>query len=102
MVRKSLADLAFPLFRGTAVADVNGASHLFITGKIDFILIGLTQDYSILIKIAKRKPELKQAMIQWHTDIYIPLRYNSQAILRSGQCFEFILNKTIQKNESRL
>lgn len=54
MVRKSLANTAFPHFSGIAVADVNGASYLLITGKIDFILIGLTQDYDIPIKIAKK------------------------------------------------
>lgn len=54
MVRKSLANTAFPYFSGTALADVNGASHLLIMGEIDFILIGLTQDYGIPIKIAKK------------------------------------------------
>ena len=87
MVRKSLADFALLLFSGTTVADVNGASHLLIMGKIDFILIGLTQDYGIPIKNAKRNPELKQAVMRWHTDIYILLCYNSQAIPHSRMMF---------------
>lgn len=59
MVRKSLANTAFPHFSGAAVAAVNGASHLLITGKIDFILIGLTQDYGIPIKIDKKNDRIK-------------------------------------------
>lgn len=55
MVRKSLANTAFLHFSGTVVADVNGASHLRITGEIDFILTGLTQDSGIPRKIAKKK-----------------------------------------------
>lgn len=81
MVRKPLANIAFPHFSGTAVADANAASHLLITGKIDFILIGLTQDYGIPIKIAKRSPKLKQAVMQWHTDIYILLQFTSNSTL---------------------
>lgn len=81
MVRKSLVNTAFPHFSGTAVADANGASHLLITGKIDFILIGLTQDYGISIKIAKKNSRLKQAVMQWHTDIYILLQFTSNSTL---------------------
>lgn len=58
MVRKSLANTAFPYFSRTALADVNGASHLLIMGEIDFILIGLTQDNGIPIKIAEKNIEL--------------------------------------------
>lgn len=65
MVRKSLANTAFPHFSDTAIADVNGVSHLLIMGKIDFILIGLTQDYGIPIKIAKKNSKIvkKKKMI---------------------------------------
>lgn len=70
MARKSLANIAFSHFSSTAVAGINGASHLLIMGKIDFILIGLTQYYGIPIKTAKKNLELKPAVMQWHTDAY--------------------------------
>lgn len=82
MVRKSLVNIAFPHFSGT-VADANGTSHLLIMGKIDFILIGLTQDYGIPIKIAKKNPRLKQAVMQWLTDIYILLQFTSNSTLQT-------------------
>lgn len=63
MVRKSLANTVFPHFSGTAIADVNGASHLLITGKMDFILNGLTQDYGIPIKIAKKNYRIVKKII---------------------------------------
>ena len=84
-VRKSLGNIAFPHFLGKAVADVNGASHLLIRGKIDFVLIGLTRDMVFQLRLLKRaielNPELKQAVMQWHTDIYTLLKFTSNSTI---------------------
>lgn len=56
--KKITTNTAFFHIPGTVVADVNGARHLLITGEIDFISTVLTQDYCILMKIAKKKYEI--------------------------------------------
>lgn len=84
--KKLPANIAFPHFLGTAVADVKGTSHLLITGETDFTLIGLTQDTVFQLRLLKRttglKLKVKQAVMQWHTDIYALLEFHTTAMFR--------------------
>lgn len=87
MVRKSLANITFSHFLGKAIADVNGASYLLITGKIDFVLIGLTPDTVFQLRLLKKtielNQELKQAVRQWHIDISTLLIFTSNCTLQT-------------------
>lgn len=58
---------------------------MLIRGKIDFVLIGLTRDMVFQLRLLKRaielNPELKQAVMQWHTDIYTLLKFTSNSTI---------------------
>jgi hypothetical protein len=57
--KKITSKYGFSHFSGTAVLMLIRASHLFITSKIDFVLVFFTQVYSIPIKIAKKNYKIQ-------------------------------------------